>query len=99
MPQESFKPDKQTTSNHNVWFHLNVAIEKILKVGGMIYILIGIIYNVYMALNNHQSHVSALKIISYLCYTLISTILLGLFYYGMGRIIELLREGLSNEKR
>jgi hypothetical protein len=84
-------------------------IEKWLQIGGIIYIIIGIIYAIANFINrfvgfdgrikivfdnNTQACLSAIN----LCYSIFDSIIWGLFFFGFGRIAEILKEGLQNEK-
>jgi phosphotransferase system glucose/maltose/N-acetylglucosamine-specific IIC component len=86
---------------------INRNIEKWLKYGGIIYIVIGVLYDItnfifktFRAQNgfpNSDQGLIILYIIS-LCNTVLSTILWGFFYFGLGKIIEILRKGFQHEE-
>jgi len=79
---------------HPLIIMLDNSIEKCLKYGSIIYVLIGIIYELFYFWQNRSSNLSKFTAI-FLCQHLVTTILWGLFFYGLGRIIEILREGLK----
>jgi hypothetical protein len=91
------EPQTQNSNKPSLILKFDTVIEKTLKLGSMIYVIIGILSDVIYA-GNHYINVPTYTILIYLCRDIVVTILRGLLYYGLGRIIELLREGFQNEK-
>ena len=86
-------------------------IEKWLQIGGIIYIIIGSIYAIANFINQCVGSNGIVKSISdgnnfgqilllvlNICYSIFDNIIWGLFFFGFGRIAEILKEGLINEK-
>ena len=85
-------------------------IENWLKYGGIIYIFIGVLYDVTSYIGqffppHNRLSASGLSFgftvfsIINLCHSILNTILWGLVYFGLGKIIEVLKEGFKYEKQ
>lgn len=85
-------------------------IENWLQTGGIIYIIIGTLYAVANFINRNFYSVNGKSLSEYsfgqilllalnLCYLIFDNIIWGLFFFGFGRIAEILKEGLINEKQ
>jgi hypothetical protein len=87
---------------------INWKIEKWFKVGGVVLIIVSVLYEIIDAIRKFIPHIDQLTLnfdrqlalisIFLLIYALMKDIMWGLFYIGMGHIIEILKEGQSNEK-
>ena len=83
-------------------------IEKWLKVGGLTLIIVSVLYEIVKAIRDFIPKIDQLThsvaqgvtlfSILGLIYILIKDIMWGLFYIGLGYIIEFLKEGKNNEK-
>jgi hypothetical protein len=80
----------------------NNHIEKWLKTGGIAYIFVGLLYYIIKSINNYigagNSSSKIIVIIFGLLFDILSTILWGLFYFWLGKILEILRTGFKNEQ-
>jgi hypothetical protein len=107
LPLESQEPlAKQASRSSSLIVIFETNIEKWLKAGGIIYIFLGVLNDIAKSLSNTSSLHDQFSIASFgvvfsaigFCASVLYTILWGLFYFGLGRIIEILREGFKNEK-
>ncbi len=96
---------KQHTKGLSLNSLLNNHVEKYLKIGGIIYIFIGLLNDIVKSIesiassNNHFSIVGTGLIFGAinLCFSALSTILWGFFYFWLGKILEILKAGFKNE--
>jgi hypothetical protein len=80
-------------------FENNVA--KWLKIGGIIYIFLGSLYHIafYFSRINKTTRTELLVLDTiHLGYMVFYSILWGLLYFGLGRIIEILKAGFNDAK-
>lgn len=100
---ESLPPIQEPESNYSKFVDKlkRFRIEDYLRYGGIVYIIVGIIADITsMIVHNLPIEINKYMILAglaQLIFNIISTILWGLFFIGLGYIIQLLEDNLKNE--
>lgn len=100
-PDETSEKDKKSISDPiSKWLLFDV--EKWLKVGGIIYAIISVLYKTTELIRNFLSYyyhaenpVVLLTALNFL-YTIFGSLMWGIFYYALGEIIGLLKRGVNH---
>lgn len=102
--QDDLNNEKKEVEKDNNFLKLD--IENLLKIGGLSLMTISIIYTIIKTLKdfipNYSIHANGqeiLFIILSLVYSILYSAMWGLFYYGLGEIIGLLKRRFNDDRK
>src|SRR5690554_4913449 len=104
LPANEISLENQAKKTYGINQILVLDVEKPLKIGSFVYVMVSLLYNILIAVrqffpvigfdNNQEAWLITFSLVD----SVVKVFMWGLFYYALGQIIGLLKRGFNNEE-